>query len=158
MFRSPEKTPDIYVLPRRLLAILASSSDSENGGLSPPPAKKQRVSAASCSTVARSEVGPSTEEIPSQSNASLITTMEASGGHSGPMVHNGDVPSRLETNGTSDDRDGFATNGDASTESDEEILGNGFSCESMGPKKQLSRSEQDIVRLIGQHLRGLGFK
>ncbi|PIK36157.1 putative WD repeat-containing protein 26-like [Apostichopus japonicus] len=83
--------------------------------------------------------------------------MEASGGHSGPMVHNGDVPSRLETNGTSDDRDGFATNGDASTESDEEILGNGFSCESMGPKKQLSRSEQDIVRLIGQHLRGLGF-
>lgn len=128
--------------------------------MSPPPAKKQRVSAASCSTVARSEIGPSTEEISSQSNTSLITTMEASGGHSGTMVHNGDLPNRLEAraNGTSDDRDGFATNGDASTESDEEILGNGFTSDLIGPKKQLSRCDQDVVRLIGQHLRGLGFK
>lgn len=87
--------------------------------------------------------------------------MEASGGHSAAMVHNGDVPNRLERNGTSDQRDRFATNGDASTESDEEndtVLGNGFtSPETIGPKKQLSRCEQDIIRLMGQHLRGLGF-
>ena len=72
----------------------------------------------------------------------------ASGSSSANAVHNGD--SSFANNGAAAPSVSV-TNGDAAALSDDESSPN-------LPVKDLSPCDRDIVRLIGQHLKGLGLK
>ena len=114
-----------------LVAILASSSDSDSGGLSPPPAKKQRVAAAS---------------------AMQANDVDSSTSGTAAVAHNG-TGDTINSNGTGPGGAAGTTNhanGSSSPAFDEEVGRKASATE-------LSPCDRDIVRLIGQHLLGLGY-
>lgn len=157
--------------------ILASRSDSGGeGGLTPPPAKRPRVVGStvqgepSSSSQTNPEIQEGSNPVPGSRECSG-GTVESGSPSSSDMQSNGVI----HENGTSSD---FAVNGLSGviksngcegTACEEEEVGRasagGESEHICGPvlsrkrkQKQLSRKDTDIVRLIGQHLREMGFK
>ncbi len=160
--------------------ILASLNDSEGeGGLTPPPAKRPRLGPGGSSNQGE----PSSIQTASVSSTSTDSALlgESSGGRSeqsslSAMQSNGVI----HENGTSSD---FAVNGlvgvvksngceesvlcEEGREEEEGVSGASGSggTQRLGSvhvrkrkQRQLSRKDTDIVRLIGQHLREMGFK
>ncbi|XP_025995831.1 WD repeat-containing protein 26 isoform X1 [Solenopsis invicta] len=73
------------------------------------------------------------------------------------QASNGGVSSGLQQNGAKADSSGPHTNGNLLPESDSDINGvNGDINQSLGPPKIMDKTNQDIVRLIGQHLKTVG--
>uniref|UniRef100_A0A8C1S8Y0 WD repeat-containing protein 26 n=1 Tax=Cyprinus carpio TaxID=7962 RepID=A0A8C1S8Y0_CYPCA len=127
------------------LASAASSSDSETGGASPPPRKKSRGSAAE----GAGESGASAAV-----NAFYKMQANGTGGQEPepePQLscRNGESSSSAAGAVHSNGLQSSANNGLPSTESP-------ASDTSTKKKKRLSQSDEDVIRLIGQHLHGLG--
>uniref|UniRef100_A0A8C1N8L1 WD repeat-containing protein 26 n=1 Tax=Cyprinus carpio TaxID=7962 RepID=A0A8C1N8L1_CYPCA len=129
------------------LASAASSSASETGGASPPPRKKSRGSAAE----GAGESGASAAV-----NAFYKMQANGTGGQEPepepePQVscRNGESSSSAAGAVHSNGLLSSANNGLPSTESP-------ASDTSTKKKKRLSQSDEDVIRLIGQHLHGLG--
>ncbi|KAK7147931.1 hypothetical protein R3I94_010453 [Phoxinus phoxinus] len=161
---------------RKTLASAASSSDSDTGGASPPPRKKSRVSAAE----GAGESGASVTGITGLSAASLPTPHQ----HSAIRLNNSSQSRRsasanavnnMQANGTGGQEPEpqmSCRNGESSSSVAGAVHSNGLmpsannglpsSTESPEPdsgvkkKKRLSQSDEDVIRLIGQHLHGLG--
>ncbi|KAG5321539.1 WDR26 protein, partial [Acromyrmex heyeri] len=73
------------------------------------------------------------------------------------QASNGGVSSGLQQNGAKADSGGPHANGNLLPESDNDINGvNGDINQSLGPPKIMDKTNQDIVRLIGQHLKTVG--
>ncbi|KAI4486653.1 hypothetical protein M0804_006023 [Polistes exclamans] len=73
------------------------------------------------------------------------------------QASNGGVSSGLQQNGATADTGGPQANGNVIPESDNDINGvNGETNPSLGPPKIMDKTNQDIVRLIGQHLKTVG--
>lgn len=71
----------------------------------------------------------------------------------------GPVSSSPQQNGGTSDSGGPQTNGNISTETDNDVNGiNGEASPSLGPPKTMDKTNQDIVRLIGQHLKTVGLE
>uniref|UniRef100_UPI00398E3B77 WD repeat-containing protein 26-like n=1 Tax=Pristiophorus japonicus TaxID=55135 RepID=UPI00398E3B77 len=122
-------------------STLASSSDSEPGGASsPPPRKKQRVSAAGPRRQS-SAPGPAGTMQQQQAPAPAPSTNGA------PAPAAASPPATASHNGSSEPPPGTGP-GTASS---------GSAPAAGRKKKRLSRADEDVIRLIGQHLRGLGF-
>ncbi|RXN14722.1 WD repeat-containing 26 [Labeo rohita] len=157
------------------MASAASSSDSETGGASPPPRKKSRGSAAE----GAGESGASAAGITGLSAASLPTPNQ----HSAIRPNNSSQSRRaatvnafynMQANGTGGQEPEpqlSCRNGESSSSAAGAVHSNGLlssannglpstespaSDTSMKKKKRLSQSDEDVIRLIGQHLHGLG--
>lgn len=75
------------------------------------------------------------------------------------QASNGGVSSGLQQNGATADTGGPQANGNVIPESDNDINGvNGETNSSLGPPKIMDKTNQDIVRLIGQHLKTVGLE
>lgn len=73
------------------------------------------------------------------------------------QASNGGVSSGLQQNGATADTGGPHANGNVIPESDNDINGvNGETNPNLGPPKIMDKTNQDIVRLIGQHLKTVG--
>ncbi|XP_020287837.1 WD repeat-containing protein 26 isoform X2 [Pseudomyrmex gracilis] len=73
------------------------------------------------------------------------------------QTSNSGVSSGLQQNGSKTDSGGPHANGNLLLESDSDVNGvNGEITQSLGPPKIMDKTNQDIVRLIGQHLRTVG--
>lgn len=70
----------------------------------------------------------------------------------------GAVSSGPQQNGATSDSGGAQTNGNISTETDDVNGINGEASPSTGPPKIMDKTNQDIVRLIGQHLKTVGLE
>lgn len=140
--------------------------------MTPPPAKRPRVVGATV------QGEPSSSSQINQEGSNLVPSV---GEHSGGTVESGSPSSSdmqsngvIHENGTSSD---FAVNGlssviksngceSAASEGEEIGATAGRESEHLGgpilvrkrKQRQLSRKDTDIVRLIGQHLREMGFK
>lgn len=157
------------------LASAASSSDSETGGASPPPRKKSRGSAAE----GAGESGASAAGITGLSAASLPTPHQRSAirlNNSSQSRRSAAVNSfyNMQANGTGgQEPEPSCRNGESSSSAAGAVHSNGLlsspnnglsSTESPAAdtstkkKKRLSPSDEDVIRLIGQHLHGLGLK
>lgn len=161
------------------LASAASSSDSETGGASPPPRKKSRGSAAE----GAGESGASAAGITGLSAASLPTPHQRSAirlNHSPQSRRSAAVNAfyKMQANGTGGQEPEpepqlSCRNGESSSSAAGAVHSNGLlssannglpstespaSDTSTKKKKRLSQSDEDVIRLIGQHLHGLGLK
>uniref|UniRef100_A0A9J8DA59 WD repeat-containing protein 26 n=2 Tax=Cyprinus carpio carpio TaxID=630221 RepID=A0A9J8DA59_CYPCA len=161
------------------LASAASSSDSETGGASPPPRKKSRGSAAE----GAGESGASAAGITGLSAASLPTPHQRSAirlNHSPQSRRSAAVNAfyKMQANGTGGQEPEpepepqvSCRNGESSSSAAGAVHSNGLlssannglpstespaSDTSTKKKKRLSQSDEDVIRLIGQHLHGLG--
>lgn len=75
------------------------------------------------------------------------------------QTSNGGISSGLQQNGSTADSGGPHANGNMIPESDNDINGvNGETNQNLGPPKIMDKTNQDIVRLIGQHLKTVGLK
>lgn len=75
------------------------------------------------------------------------------------QTSNGGVSSGLQQNGSKADSGGLHTNGNLLPEPDSDVNGvNGEINQSLGPPKIMDKTNQDIVRLIGQHLKTVGLE
>ncbi|KAL6438733.1 hypothetical protein ACFW04_004609 [Cataglyphis niger] len=73
------------------------------------------------------------------------------------QASNGGVSSGLQQNGSKADSGGLHANGSLLPESDGDVNNvNGEINQSLGPPKIMDKTNQDIVRLIGQHLKTVG--
>ena len=72
----------------------------------------------------------------------------------------GIVPASPQQNGTISDSGGLQSNGNIITEPDEDVSEtNTEDTENIGPPKVImDQTNQDIIRLIGQHLRAVGLE
>lgn len=148
--------------------ILASLNDSEGeGGLTPPPAKRPRL-VPQGGQGEPSSIGENSSRQGSSLGEYSGNTVEGSSPSSSAMQANGVI----HENGTSISE--FAVNGLGSLvksngceniSCEEENLNVGGASGHLGSvtvrkrkKRQLSSKDTDIVRLIGQHLREMGFK
>lgn len=158
--------------------ILASRNSSEGeGGLTPPPAKRPRVVPGGSTELEQSTSSSTPSEYPSREGG--VLEVASVGEHSGGTVEGGPhSSSAMQSNGvihengrrsTSD----FAVNGlgsalksngcEQGSASEGEEVGRGSAngrsvLVRKRKQKQLSSKDNDIVRLIGQHLREMGFK
>ncbi|TRY88478.1 hypothetical protein DNTS_005159, partial [Danionella cerebrum] len=124
-------------LGEKTLASASSSSDSDTGGASPPPRKKHRASAAE----GVGEPGAS---------AGLPST-----------IHLSRSGTNMQSNGTGQEQNHSANaqNGDANglqSNSGSVSGASGTGTVSLKKKKRLNQADEDVIRLIGQHLHGLG--
>uniref|UniRef100_A0A8C6KU97 WD repeat-containing protein 26 n=1 Tax=Nothobranchius furzeri TaxID=105023 RepID=A0A8C6KU97_NOTFU len=137
------------------LASASSSSDSDTGGASPPPRKKHRASAAEgagepgASAVLTGLSGSNgagqeqeSSELSCLNSAQNGESSSAGGSHSNGLLSNTDNSNGV---GTSNGSSAGPCSGTSSSE-----VG------SLKKKKRLSQAEEDVIRLIGQHLHGLG--
>ena len=75
------------------------------------------------------------------------------------QASNGGAVSSGQQNGATSDSGGPQTNGNLSTETDIDANRvNGEASPSLGPPKIMDKTNQDIVRLIGQHLKTVGLE
>lgn len=75
------------------------------------------------------------------------------------QASNGGVSSGLQQNGAKADSGGPHANGNLLPESDSDVNGvNGEINPNLGPPKIMDKTNQDIVRLIGQHLKTVGLE
>lgn len=75
------------------------------------------------------------------------------------QTSNGGISSGLQQNGSTADSGGPHANGNMIPESDNDINSvNGETNQNLGPPKIMDKTNQDIVRLIGQHLKTVGLK
>lgn len=75
------------------------------------------------------------------------------------QTSNGGISSGLQQNGGTADSGGPHANGNMIPESDGDINGvNGETNQNLGPPKVMDKTNQDIVRLIGQHLKTVGLE
>lgn len=75
------------------------------------------------------------------------------------QTSNSGVSSGLQQNGSKTDSGGPHANGNLLLESDSDVNGvNGEITQNLGPPKIMDKTNQDIVRLIGQHLRTVGLE
>ncbi|TUD52956.1 WD repeat-containing protein 26 [Bagarius yarrelli] len=168
-----------------LASASSSSSDSDTGGASPPPRKKRRASAAEgagepeASAVAAGQAGlsaalsartpPHLHAVPFSRSAG--TNMQSNGADqrqdSGLSCQNNNAQNRENgENGECSSSRGETAHSNgllsgSSTGNNASQSGTGHpSTESGSLKKpkRLSQSEEDVIRLIGQHLHGLGLK
>lgn len=160
---------------------LASSGDSESeGGLTPPPLKRARLSAQRQTGEPSSDQSASVSSL-SASGAHPSASTNSSGSMSGPSRLSSNKPDpqqqqqqrQQQTNGVTLENitnDGVAAingerglvNGVGTGVEDGEIaterLEQHISRVRKRPQRQLTGIDADIVRLIGQHLREMGFK
>lgn len=159
------------------MASASSSSDSDTGGASPPPRKKHRASAAEgAGEPGASAVVPGLTGVVlglathSQATSAihfnrsivnnLSSSMQANGAGQGQesaelsclnSAQNGESSSAGHSNGllsSTDNGNSVGTSNGASTGPSSELK----------KKKRLTQAEEDVIRLIGQHLHGLGLK
>lgn len=167
------------------LASASSSSDSDTGGASPPPRKKRRASAAEgagepeASAVAAGPAGLSaalSARTPPHPHAvhfsrSAGNNMQSNGADQGQDSglscqnnaqnlengENGECSSgRGETAHSNGLLSGSGTGNNTAQTGTPALLSSGSG--SLKKQKRLSQSEEDVIRLIGQHLHGLGLK
>lgn len=121
-----------------LRVILASTSSQAEGGLSPPPVKRQRFSSQPSTNISSSTTKPSVmQSHSSQSVNGECSTLSA--------AHlNGSATYNLKEGATACTKPLVLANGDS------------HAVTTRRPK--LSRSDEEVVRLIGQHLRELGLE
>ncbi len=173
----PVRRLDSDIAGKETLASAASSSDSETGGASPPPRKKSRGSAAE----GAGESGASAAGITGLSAASLPTPHQRSAirlNNSSQSRRSAAVNSfyNMQANGTGGQEpepELSCRNGESSSSAAGAVHSNGLlsspnnglpstespaSDTSTKKKKRLSQSDEDVIRLIGQHLHGLGLK
>lgn len=75
------------------------------------------------------------------------------------QTSNGGISSGLQQNGGTADSGGPHANGNMIPDSDSDINGvNGETNQNLGPPKIMDKTNQDIVRLIGQHLKTVGLE
>uniref|UniRef100_A0A8C4YYF3 WD repeat-containing protein 26 n=1 Tax=Gadus morhua TaxID=8049 RepID=A0A8C4YYF3_GADMO len=136
------------------LASASSSSDSDTGGASPPPRKKHRASAAEGAGDLVSNLGINMQANGAgqeSSELSCLNSAQNGESSSGSGTHsNGLLSSTNNGNGvgTSNGASTGPGSGTVSTVSGSDA--------SSKKKKRLSQAEEDVIRLIGQHLHGLG--
>ncbi|KAJ3606892.1 hypothetical protein NHX12_026410 [Muraenolepis orangiensis] len=124
-----------------LASASSSSSDSDTGGASPPPRKKHRASAAEGAG----------EPVAAQNGGGESSSSGSGGGtHSNGLLLSGTNSGSGggTSNGGSSTTTGPGSPGTVSTASGSDV--------SLKKKKRLSQAEEDVIRLIGQHLHGLG--
>ena len=158
------------------MVSLASSGDSESeGGLTPPPLKRARLSVHR-QTGEPSFVSSDQSALASHSSPSCgHSSTNSSGSMSGPSrlsSKSGSQQQQQHSNGVTLEnvsRGIVAVNGNselvngvsASGEEDGGIVTDGLERRvrvRKRPQRQLTGMDADIVRLIGQHLREMGFK
>ena len=158
---------------------LASSGDSESeGGLTPPPLKRARLSVRQTGEPSFVVSDQSASVLSSSASGAHPSASNSSGSMSGPSRLSSNKPDpqqqrQQQTNGvtleniTSDgvaaiNGDGGLVNGVGTGEEDgviaTERLEQHISRTRKRPQRQLTGIDADIVRLIGQHLREMGFK
>ena len=158
---------------------LASSGDSESeGGLTPPPLKRARLSVqhqtGEPSFIVSDHSALASLSSSSASSAHPSTSTNSSGSMSGPSrLSSKPDPQQQQTNGVTLENvdsgrvsamngDSGLVNGVGTTEEDGEIATEGLERHSSRvrkrPQRQLTGMDADIVRLVGQHLREMGFK
>ena len=168
----------------RGLVSLASSGDSESeGGLTPPPLKRARLSvhcqAGEPSFALSDRNSAASSSLPLNSSTSCVShsslSNSSSGSMSGPsrrLSSKSDVGQRQQSNGvTVDSVEGGGTvamNGDSglvngvSGGKEREVSAERGVKQHVRarkvPQRRLTGMDADIVRLIGQHLRELGFR
>ena len=76
----------------------------------------------------------------------------AGGTHSNGLLSNTNNGNSVGTN------NGATTGQNSGTSTASTASGSGLEVGSLKKKKRLSQSEEDVIRLIGQHLHGLGLK
>uniref|UniRef100_A0A673C9E7 WD repeat-containing protein 26 n=1 Tax=Sphaeramia orbicularis TaxID=375764 RepID=A0A673C9E7_9TELE len=143
------------------LASASSSSDSDTGGASPPPRKKHRASAAEgagepgasavvtgLSSMQSNGAGQGQEsaELSCLNSAQNGESSSAGGTHSNGLLSSTDNGNSVGTSNGSSTLPGSSAPSTAS----------GSEVGSLKKKKRLSQAEEDVIRLIGQHLHGLG--
>lgn len=168
----PEGRLDSDIAGEETLASASSTSDTETGGASPPPRKKSRGSAAE----GAGESGASAAGITGLSAAAIPTPHRRSSVrfNNRPDVLN--AFRNMQANGTGGQEPEAqlsCRNGESSTSTAGAVHSNGLqsaannglpSTESptsdagLKKKKRLSQADEDVIRLIGQHLHGLGLK
>ncbi|KAI4874173.1 hypothetical protein NFI96_025452, partial [Prochilodus magdalenae] len=168
-----------------LASSASSSSDSDTGGASPPPRKKHRASAAegvgepgasaglSAALVLALAASPSDTRTASAAafltrSSNLVSSMQSNGAgqsqNQDQSQGQGQDPAALPClsaaqNGESSSAAGAHSNGllsGASNGAGAPSSGSGSELGSLKKKKRLSQAEEDVIRLIGQHLHGLG--
>ena len=164
---------------------LASSGDSESeGGLTPPPLKRARLSvrrqAGEPSFALSDHNSAASSSLPLNSSLSCVPhsslSNSSSGSMSGPSRHlssKSDVGQRQQSNGVTVDSieggggvvaingDGGLINGVGGGKEREVSEERGVKQHVRArkvPQRRLTGMDADIVRLIGQHLRELGFR
>ena len=155
------------------LASASSSSDSDTGGASPPPRKKHRASAAEgagepvASTVGAGLHGvglgiattSSSPSLHSQATSAIHFNRSLVGNLGVNMQANGAGQESSELSCLNSAQNGVGTSNGASTgPGSGTVSAVSGSDASSKKKKRLSQAEEDVIRLIGQHLHGLGLK
>lgn len=134
------------------LASASSSSDSDTGGASPPPRKKHRASAAEGAGEPEASAG-----LPSATHLSRTGNNMQSNGTGQDQNHS--TNSQNGESSTAGHANGLQANLNASGAQCGAGSGaSGTTSGSLKKKKRLSQAEEDVIRLIGQHLHGLGLK
>lgn len=133
----------------KLIASLASSRDHPSGGETPPPRKRLRVSSLSSQSIMQSTTNGFDER--NNDNDSTSNNNNTSNN-----TNNNSSTNELQSNGAT--LNGNAVNGtnDAKQEDDDED--DDVVNQTNASVCIKSRTDEDIIRLIGQHLRVLGLK
>uniref|UniRef100_A0AAY4BQU3 WD repeat-containing protein 26 n=1 Tax=Denticeps clupeoides TaxID=299321 RepID=A0AAY4BQU3_9TELE len=142
------------------LASASSSSDSDTGGASPPPRKKHRASATSAVYFNRNAAGNLSTNMQSngagqgqEPGLSCLGSAQNGESSSAAGAHSNGLASGTNNGSSPGPNSGAASGPAAGTPT---ASGSGSEAASIKKKKRLSQSEEDVIRLIGQHLHGLG--
>lgn len=167
------------LLETEVAGTLASPNESEReGGLSPPPSKRPRL----LTRASEDQGGPSSSRLSSEPDVEergdLAVASERSSSAACGVTTEGPSETAMQANGVVENgttTSGIAVNGLGGGLVSGKKRENGVVCdgvEVMGvarhvkgelptrrakPRQQLSGKDEDIIRLIGQHLRELGF-
>lgn len=149
------------------LASASSSSDSDTGGASPPPRKKRRASAVEGAgeSGASALLSPRSAPLSYPTSAAHLSRSDMQSNGAEQRHEPALVGTQNSQNGESSAAGGEAHSngvlpGSAAPQPGPPACSSpaGSAAGSLKKLKHLSQSEEDVIRLIGQHLDGLGLK